>query len=112
LMVKDACNAFLNAKQVLVDAGELSGRTWAEYKAMADELVAHAGKTRLVSDLRPDDFAGLRKRLAKKWGPHRLKKAIQYIRSIFKPAYDARLIHPPVRFGPQLKPPSAKEVRA
>src|SRR5262245_10793787 len=36
--VKDLANAFLNAKQSLVDAGELSSRTWDEYKAMADEL--------------------------------------------------------------------------
>jgi hypothetical protein len=60
LTVKDACNAFLNAKQALLDAGELSSRIWIEYKAMADELVAHAGKTRLVSDLPSEDFAALR----------------------------------------------------
>jgi integrase len=111
LTVKDAANAFLNAKQALVDADELSPRTWAEYKAMAEELVAHTGKGRLVSDLRPEDFAGLRSKLAKKWGPHRLKKAIQYIRSIFKHAYDADLIDRPVRFGPGFNRPSMKVMR-
>jgi integrase len=111
LTVKDAANAFLNAKQALVDAGELSSRTWAEYKAMADELVAHTGKGRLVSDLRPEDFAGLRSKLAKKWGPHRLKKAVQYVRSIFKHAYDADLIDRPVRFGPGFNRPSMKVMR-
>src|SRR5215472_16641636 len=30
LSVKDACNSFLNAKQALLDAGELSPRTWVE----------------------------------------------------------------------------------
>src|SRR5262245_59039186 len=73
LTVKDAANAFLNAKKALVDASELSQRTWDEYKAMADELVAHVGKGRLVSDLRADDFASLRNKLSGKWGPHRLK---------------------------------------
>jgi hypothetical protein len=29
--VKDVANAFLNAKQALVDAGELSPRTWDDY---------------------------------------------------------------------------------
>jgi integrase len=111
LTVKDACNDFLNAKQALVDAGELSPRTWDEYKAMADELVAHAGKTRLVSDLDPEDFAGLRNRLTKKWGPHRVRKAIQYVRSIFKHAVDAGLIDRPVRFGPGFKRPSMKTLR-
>src|SRR5262249_51875456 len=96
--VKEAVNGFLNSKCELRDAGELSPRTWAEYKAMADELVSHLGKARLVADLDPDDFASLRNKLARKWGPHRLKKAIQYIRSIFKHAYDAGLIDRPVRF--------------
>jgi integrase len=111
LMVKDVANAFLNGKQALVDAGELSPRTWVEYKAMADELVVHAGKARLVADLRPDDFASLRNRLAKKWGPHRLRKAIQYLRSMFKFAYDAELIDRPVRYGPGFNRPSLKTLR-
>src|SRR5262245_28513324 len=66
--VKDAVNLFLNDKKALVTARELSPRTWAEYKAMTDELVSHVGKLRLVSDLGPDDFARLRNKLAKKWG--------------------------------------------
>jgi integrase len=111
LTVKDVANDFLNAKQALVDAGELSPRTWAEYEAMAIELVAHLGKTRLAADLGPDDFGALRTKLARKWGPHRLKKAIQYIRSIFKHAYDSELIDRPIRFGPGFKRPSQKTLR-
>src|SRR5262249_36935683 len=111
LTVKEAANAFLNAKAALRDAGELSPRTWDEYKAMADELVSHAGRSRLVSDLDPDDFARLRNKLARKWGPHRLHKAIQYIRSIFKHAYESDLIDRPVRFGPGFKRPSQKTLR-
>src|SRR5881392_2107694 len=34
--VKDVANEFLNAKQALVDTGELSPRTWADYKEVAD----------------------------------------------------------------------------
>jgi integrase len=109
--VKDVVNAFLNAKKALQDAGELSPRTWAEYKAMTDELVAHLGRGRLVADLDPEDFASLRKKLAKKWGPHRLKKAVQYVRCIFKHAYDAGLIERPVRFGPGFQRPSMKVLR-
>jgi integrase len=109
--VKDVANAFLNAKQALVDADELSTRTWAEYKGRAEELVSHTGKGRLVADLDPEDFAGLRNKLTKKWGPHRLKKAVQYIRSIFKHAYDSALIDRPVRFGPGFKRPSMKTLR-
>src|ERR1700745_335054 len=42
--VKDVCNHFLNAKQQLVDAGELSPRTWREYKDTCDLLVKRLGK--------------------------------------------------------------------
>jgi outer membrane lipoprotein-sorting protein len=79
--VKDMANAFLNHKTALQDAGELSPRTLAEYKAATDLLVSAFGKDRLVADLDPDDFAALRKRMAKTWRPHRLVKMIQYARS-------------------------------
>src|SRR5437868_14090099 len=46
--VKDLANAYLYQKQTLIDAGELSPLTWADYKRVADELVAHMGKTRVV----------------------------------------------------------------
>src|SRR5207245_5338100 len=55
LIVKDLANEFLNAKQALVDTGELSPRTWQGYKAACVFLVQELGKTRLVSDLGPDD---------------------------------------------------------
>jgi hypothetical protein len=66
--VRDLANDFLNAKQALVDAGELSPRTWADYKQVCDLMVAHLGKSRLASDVGPDDFASLRNKVAKKWG--------------------------------------------
>src|ERR1700709_866616 len=81
LTVKDVANAFLNAKQALVDAGELSSRSGGDYKGGGDLLITQVGKGRLVTDLDPTDFAGLRNKLAKRWGPHRLKKLIQAIRS-------------------------------
>jgi integrase len=105
--VKDVANDFLNAKQALVDAGELSPRTWADYKQICVLVVAHLGKSRLASDVGPDDFASLRNKMAKKWGPHRLgSKLIQYTRSLFKHAVDAGLIDKPVRFGPGFKRPA------
>src|SRR5215813_1831930 len=63
LRVKDVANAFLVAKQALVDAGELAQRSWDDYKAACDLLVAQVGKARLVADLDPADFAALRNKL-------------------------------------------------
>jgi integrase len=109
--IKEVCNRFLNAKQQLVDAGELSPRTWDGYKEACEFLVKDLGKARLVSDLDPDDFATLRNRLAKKLGPHGLGTRIQCIRCTFKFAYDAGLIPTPIRYGPGFKRPSKKTLR-
>lgn len=109
--VKDVANAFLNAKRDAMNAGELSPRTWREYKDACALLVSRLGKGRLAVDLRPEDFAALRKHMAAKWGPYRLANVIQYVRSVFKHAFDAELIDRPVRFGPGFKRPSKKVVR-
>jgi integrase len=109
--VKDACNAFLREKAARRDGGELSPRTWADYRRVCDLLVEHLGKRRLVSDLRPDDFAALRNKAAKRWGPHRLSSTVQYARSVFKFAFESDLIDRPVRFGATFKKPSKKTMR-
>src|SRR5208337_2864903 len=68
LTVKELVNAFLNAKAASRDAGEIARRTWDDYKAACDILIDNFGKRRLVADIGPDDFAALRKKMAKKWG--------------------------------------------
>jgi integrase len=110
--VKDVANDFLYAKDALVESGELSPRTRADYQQVCDMVVAHLGKTRLAEDVGPDDFAALRKKAAKRWGPQRLgSRLIQYTRCLFKHAFDAGLIDRPVRFGPGFKRPSKKVLR-
>jgi integrase len=111
LTVKDVANAFLNHKEAKLDAGELSPRTFAKYKEVTDLLVGEFGKRRPVSDLRPDDFAALKKAMTKRWGPLRVADFIQHVRSVFKHAADADLIDRPVRFGPGFVRPSAKVLR-
>jgi integrase len=49
--------------------------------------------------------------MAKNWGPHRLKKLIQCVRSVFKHCVDSGLIDRPVRFGPGFKRPTLKVLR-
>jgi integrase len=109
--VKELVNRFLNQKRTLVDGGELSPRTWTDYKDACDQLVSEFGKTRLVADLDPDDFTALRKKMAKKWGPHRLAKTIQCVRCVFKYGYEAGEIERPLRYGPGFARPSKKTLR-
>jgi integrase len=111
LTLKDVANAFLNAKGDKKEAGELSPRTWAKYKEVTDLLVSEFGKRRLVSDLRPDDFAALKRTMTQRWGPLRVADFIQHVRSVFKHAIDADLIDRPVRFGPGFARPSANVLR-
>jgi hypothetical protein len=99
LIAKDLANVFLNDKQALVDAGELSPLTWSDDKRVAVELVSDVGKSRVVADLDAEDFAQLRNKMAKKWGPHRLKKSIRYVRNLFKHGYESGLIDRPMPFG-------------
>jgi integrase len=111
LSVKDLANAFLRHKQALLDVGELSPRTWADYKAATDLLVEHLGKHRFIADLGPDDFAELRNKMAKRWGPVRVRDFVQRIRSVFKHGFDARLMDTPMRFGPGFARPNRKTMR-
>ena len=109
--VKEVVNSFLNHKRGLLDAGELAPRTWTEYKATTDLLVSAFGKSRLAADLGPDDFAALRKRMAKKWGPVRLGNTIQRVRSVFKFAADNGLLEKTVRYGQGFARPTKKTLR-
>src|SRR5262245_20088602 len=111
LTIKRLANRFLIAKAASRDAGELTPRSWQDYKDACALVLRHFGKTRMVADLDPDDFAGLRKKMAKKWGPVTLGNVIQRIRVVFKFAWDSGLIDRPVLYGQGFKRPSRKVVR-
>lgn len=111
LTVVELADAFLVHKKALQDAGELTPRTWADYKQATDFLVKHFGRGRVVEDIHPDEFGTLRAKLVKRWGPIRVGNMIQRIRSVFKFATDERLIQRPVVFGQSFKRPSKKTLR-
>ncbi len=109
--VKALCNAYLIHKQSLLDSGEIAPRTWGNCKQATDLLVANFTKHRLVSDLRPDDFAKLRKQMSKTWGLVRVRDFIQRVRNVFNYGMESGLITVPILFGAGFKPPSAKSLR-
>src|SRR5579871_1373523 len=111
ITVKELANLFLNRKQQRADVGELSPRTWKDYKDACDEIVAAFGQQRLLADLAPDDFGTLRNKLAQKFGPHRLAKTIQCIRSVFKFAFETGVLPAPIRYGTEFQRPSKKTFR-
>ena len=111
LTIAECCDRFLTAKFRKMQSGELTQRSFAEYKSTTDLIVAAFGKQRLVDDLASDDFEPLRATMAERWGVERLGKFIGYIRSTFKYAFDSGLIIRPVRFGPEFEKPSKAVMR-
>jgi integrase len=111
LTVRDLLNRFLTAKKLLLDADELSPRTFGDYKLVTDRLSAAFGLTRLVVDLAADDFERLRAEAASRLGPVALGNFVQRVRVVFKYAYDAGLIDRPVRHGPLFRRPGRKALR-
>jgi integrase len=111
LTMRDLANKFLTAKQHLLDTRELAQRTFKDYHATCERCITRFGLTRLVDDLRPEDFDALRATFARTWGPVAVGNEVQRVRVLFKFAYDTLLVDKPVRFGPGFKRPSRKMLR-
>src|SRR6478609_2268614 len=84
---------------------------FAEYGETCKRLIKVFGKGRSVADLGPEDFAALRKRMAKTWGPVRLKAEIIRSRTPFLWASKSGLIDRPPVFGDVFKVPAAAVIR-
>ena len=111
LTVDELQGRFLTAKSRALDAGEITARTYQEYKDTTNLLVSQFGKDRRVDDLASDDFESLRNVMAKRWGPVRLGNEIQRIKTTFKFGFEIGLIDKPIRYGPTFKKPSASILR-
>lgn len=108
--VRDALNAFLAAKDGLVQGGEMTPRVFKDYRLMCGRVAAAFGLTRSVSDLRGEDFTRLRETLSRTWGPYTLAVEIQRVRTLFKFAFESGLIETPVRLS-TFRPPSKTVIR-
>jgi integrase len=111
IKVAEIVNQFLAHKEELLNAGEITQRTFAEYEATGKRVASAFGRLTPVDALVAVDFRHLRASIAKDWGPVRLGNEIQRVRSIFKYAYDSGLIDKPPRFGADFKKPSRKVLR-
>jgi len=109
LTIRDLANAFLIDKKERVATGELRGRTWLDYRMMCDRVVAVLGKDRPVADLRPDDFARLRKAFAEGRGLVSLYDDVTRARVLFKFAADTYSI--PIAYGKKFDKPDKKSLR-
>ncbi len=108
--VRDLANHFCTFKRNLLESGEIVYRSFAQYYATCESLIAVFGDTP-IDTLTPDDFQRLRRQAANRLGPVALSNEIQRVRSAFKYAFEAGLTDRPPRFGPGFKKPSAKTLR-
>lgn len=107
LTVKDACNLFLKAKRHRVDTHELTYRQWHEYFRTFQLLLSHFGQSRLLTDLRPEDFAHLRAHFARGHGLEYVGNNVQRVRSLLKWLWENDHIDKPVKVGSEFKRPGS-----
>ncbi|MBM4073021.1 MAG: phage integrase family protein [Planctomycetes bacterium] len=111
LTVHLLCGKFLTTKKRMMESDELSVHTFADYARVCKLLCKTFGNTRLVADLRPDDFEKLRGKMAKRLGPVKLGNEINRIRVVFNYAYKSDLIVNPMKYGEGFRRPSKKTLR-
>jgi integrase len=109
--VKDMCDWYWNIQKSKVSSGELTPRSLQDCDRIAKLIVAHFGRLRVLSDIRPDDFAALRVKLSKRLGLVALKNEIIRVRCVFNFAYDVELLDKPIRYGAGFALPSKKTLR-
>lgn len=114
--VKYLLDHFHEHKKQAMEQGDISERTFAEYFDICTRIRDQFGRDRLVDDLDIDDFTELREALSKglqggKVAPVRLANLVTRARSVFKYAFEQRLIDRPMAFGPGFKMPSKKTIR-
>ncbi len=112
LTIRDLLNRFLTFKQGRVDCGELTQRSWNDYKKSCEHVKKIFGLTRLVETLGADDFTELRNHLANGRGPVTVRNETTRIRVLFKFAEDHDLVERPIRgIKIALKKPSKSVLR-
>ncbi|NQU20611.1 MAG: tyrosine-type recombinase/integrase [Candidatus Nealsonbacteria bacterium] len=111
LTVRDLVNHFLTFKQQKVEREEIAQHTFQLYHKACGRLVRAFGRSRLVSDIRSEDFSRLNANLAKTLAPATRKLEIILTRSVFRYAYKTRLIDREVVFGPGFDVPTARVLR-
>lgn len=111
LPLVDLADEFLMEKDELLLQGELSRRSYADYRRTCERLLDLLGKHRRVQELSHRDFRGVRITLSKTLGHVAIGNEMQRMRTIFKFGYDNGLLLSPVNFGTGFKKPKAKHIR-
>ena len=107
----DLIDRFLTSKKLQISSGELAPRSWRDYFVTCEHVLNVFGKSRLVSDLTPDDFERLKANLAKTRSPVTVGNEVNRVRVLFNWAFEQGLTEKPVRFGPVFRRPPKRVIR-
>ncbi len=111
LTVKELCDRFCTRWQDKLNAGEIVQRTFDDYYRACARLVRVFGRSAVVEELTPDDFAKLRLDITKTRGPVALNNERARIVTVLGFAWTERLIKAPVDFGNALDRAPRKLIR-
>jgi len=122
--LREVCNQFLSSKKLKVEIGELSPRTFADLEKACEHLIGRKkdgssrnvinafGKGRLLDDIYPEDFRGLKAKLAKRFkSPNSLRREMINIRSVFNFAMRNDFTDKRIKFGDDFTPPGKKATK-
>ena len=112
LTVLSLCDRFMASKHSKVDSKEIAIPSISNYKRTLEIVLATFGRNRTVEDLQPFDFEKLRAILAKDVKIITLRTRIQHTQTLFKYAYDERLIDKPLWLGNGFKKPEKRFILA
>ena len=105
------CNAFLDSREAKRKAGELSQRTFDDYKATCKRLAKYFGKTRRLDSLGPLDFGPYKAKLQENWNHVTTNNEIGRVRVVLNYGYEIDAIDRPIKTGPGFKKASKKTLK-
>jgi integrase len=113
LTVANLCDLFLGSRERRVETGDLERRTFEEYETEAKRVASEFGKTTVVEQLRPEDFAEFRAKLGKGVNAKTLEGRIARVRAIFNYADKNGLLERPLSkiWGTEFAKPSRKALK-
>ena len=109
--VADICNEFLFHRDEKVKQGELTQRTFDEYKKSAALICNVFGRNRLANSIKPKDFLKLRAKIATGKRPKTIHNEIGRCSVIINFANKNCLTELPIRTGTYFERPTRKELR-
>jgi integrase len=113
--VKFLVDTFLTACTAKVNATPrplMTGGTFDDYFRACDEFAGTVGRGRDPADLRPEDFATIRRQWGSRMGPWSLDRYVQGVRTMFNHAVTERLIDREPFYGSSFGKSSEAEKRA